>query len=300
MKQTWKAGVVGAGVFGGFHARKYAALSDVELAAVFDPDAARAQALAGELGARAFTELDPFLGAAEDLVTIASPAFTHYAIASHALARGRHVYVEKPLATDIADARLLVQTARAEGLVLAVGHQERVVFRAMRLLDAPEAPLELNAVRRGTPSERNRDVSCVLDLMIHDIDLAIALDPSPVAAIEAEGTADEAGARITFESGGSAKFEASRIAERRERTMRVAFPSGELNIDFLTLDFANTTRFPLNPGFAGTAEGKDPLGTSVSEFVAAVRGGRDRPLVSGADTLRALDAALRIDRILTA
>lgn len=300
MPKTLKAGVAGAGVFGGLHARKYAVLPSVELAAVFDIDAARAGALAAGLGARPFSELDAFMAAAEDLVTVASPAFTHYAVTSHALALGRHVYVEKPLATDLDDARLLVDTARAQKRVLAVGHQERVIFRAMGLLPAPERPLRLEAVRRGVRSDRNLDVSCALDLMIHDIDLAMALNPAPVEKAMARGTPDRGSGRVEFADGCIATFEASRVARQRERTMRVVFPSGELNIDFLTLEFSNTTPFDLNPQFAATPEGRDPLGSSVAEFVAAVRGEAAQPLAPAADTLRALDAALRIDRILTA
>lgn len=303
MRTRLRAGVVGAGVFGGHHARKYASLGGVRLTAVLDPHEERAEALAGPVGAAVFDELAPFLEAV-DLVTVASPASSHFDIASAALAAGKHVYVEKPLADELADAQALVEAAREAGLVLACGHQERAVFRAMGLLDAPERPLRLEAVRRGTPTGRNVDVSCVLDLMVHDIDLALALNPEPVERVTARGAAkvkalaDEARAELELEGGMSAVFEASRTAPRRERTMRVIYPSGEVRIDFLARTFTDTTGFGLNSRFAETADGRDPLGASVAEFVAAARGKAARPLVTAEEAARALEVALEVERAL--
>src|SRR5579875_1163086 len=113
-----KAGVVGAGVFAGFHARKYAELRDVTLAGVYDPDAERARRLAAELGARAFESLPAMLDACH-LVTVASPASTHAQAAEQAIAAGRHVYVEKPLATRVDAGAALVGHAEARRLILA-------------------------------------------------------------------------------------------------------------------------------------------------------------------------------------
>ena len=168
-----KAGVVGAGVFGGYHAHKYASLPGVRLMGVLDADAPRAVALADKLGVTAYTDIDAFL-AQVDVVTVASPASTHAEVARQALNWDRHVYVEKPLALKVADARALVSLARDKGMVLAVGHQERAIFRAMGLLDAPETPVRIEAVRRSSyyPG-RGTDVSCVLDMGIHDLDLAM-------------------------------------------------------------------------------------------------------------------------------
>jgi predicted dehydrogenase len=301
MGKVLRAGVIGAGVFGGHHARKYSSLPGVKLAAVLDPHEERAQALAGPAGAAVFEDLDPFLDAV-DLVAVASPASSHAALAAAALARGRHVYVEKPLADNAEDASALVESARAGGLVLACGHQERAVFRAMGLLNLPERPLRLEAVRRGVFTGRNTDVSCVLDLMIHDIDLAMTFDPAPVQRLTARGRvttgpfADEARAQLLFEDGMVVELEASRIAQRRERTMRLVFPSGELEIDFLSRRFVDRTPFGLKADFAETPDGRDPLGASIAAFVAAVRGKTSRPLVTGEEAARALDVALEVDR----
>ena len=301
MTQTLKAGVVGAGVFGGYHAKKYAELEGVTLVGVFDIDLARAKALAEPLGAKGFDDMDAFL-AAVDAVTVATPAVHHAGAALAALKAGKPVYSEKPLAVTPDDADRMVATAAKAGLPLACGHQERVVFQAMGLLDIPEQPLRLEAVRRGTPSDRNLDVSVVLDLMIHDIDLALTLCAGEPIAVEAEGAVtrstslDWVKAEATFDNGFTAVFDSSRVAEARERTMKVVYPSGEVEIDFLTRAFRNTTPFPLIENFTETPAGKDPLGLSVAGFLAAVRREAPRPVVTGEEAARALDLALAVEQ----
>jgi predicted dehydrogenase len=166
----------------------------------------------------------------------------------------------------------------------------------MGLLDIPEKPLRLEAVRKGTPSIRSKDVSVVLDLMIHDIDLALSLTDAEPLTVEADGDGDEVTAEATFDDGFTAVFTASRRAEARERTMKIVYPSGTLEIDFITRAFTNTTPFPLNEAFTETPAGRDPLGTSVGGFVAAVRGLSPRPVVTGEEAARALDLGLAVEQ----
>jgi hypothetical protein len=298
--QALKAGVVGAGVFGGYHAKKYVELPGVELVAVFDIDLARAQALGEPLGAKAYDDMDAFL-AAVDVVTVATPAVHHAKAALAALKAGKPVYCEKPLAVTPEEADALIAAAVKAGVPLACGHQERVVFQAMGLLDIPEQPTRLESVRRGTPSERSLDVSVVLDLMIHDIDLALALCAADPVAVEGEGEADRGygldwvKVEATFANGFTAVFDSSRVAPARERTMKVVYPSGEVEIDFLARTFRNTTPFPLIEDFTETPAGKDPLGQSVAGFLKAVRGEAPRPVVTGEEAARALDLALAVE-----
>jgi len=294
MTDDLRGGVVGAGVFGGFHAKKYASLDGVTLTAVFDVDLARAQALAGPLGAAAFDDMASFL-AAVDVVTVATPAVFHAGAAQAALAAGKAVYVEKPLATTMADANAILDAASTANVLLACGHQERVVFQAMGLLDIPETPLRLEAVRKGTPSPRNLDVSAVLDLMIHDIDLALALTPAKLVKVTAEGAPDAVRAEATFDDGYEVVLETSRVAAERERTIKITFPSGEVEIDMLTRAFRNTTPYALIEDFTETPAGKDPLGASVGGFLDAVRGRSPRPVVTGEEAAQALDFALKVE-----
>jgi predicted dehydrogenase len=301
MSQPLRAGVAGAGVFGGHHARKYASLPDVELVGVYDRGTGRALALADGLGAPGFVDLEAFLERAE-AVTIAAPAVAHFELAWAALCAGRHVYSEKPLAATLQGARALVAKAAEKDLVLACGHQERAVFAAMGLFEAPERPMRVEAVRRNMHTGRGADVSVVLDLMIHDLDLAVALAGAGATAVEGESVTsrgpfhDRAWAEIVFDGGMTARFEADRDAAERERTMRITYPSGELEIDFLARTFRNDTGFPLNADFETTEAGRDPLGVSVAAFVAACRGEVARPLVTGEEAAAALALALRIEK----
>jgi len=302
MTKTLKAGVAGAGVFGGHHARKYAQSQGVELVGVYDRGTGRALALAQEIGARPFLEgeWDAFIDSI-DVLTIAAPAMAHASLAVRALERGVHVYVEKPLAATIQESEAIIASAEEAGRVLACGHQERIVFREMGLFDAPEKPLRVEAVRKGPWTGRSDDVSVVLDLMIHDLDLALSLGEAPASRVQAtarrvhSALSDHTRAEIDFENGSTALFEASRAAEARERTMRIVYPSGEVAIDFLARTFENGTPFDLNAGFADTPRGKDPLGASVGDFLAAVRGEAARPAVTGREAARALALALAVE-----
>jgi predicted dehydrogenase len=251
--------------------------------------------MAGQYGAEAYGDLDDLLKVA-DIVTVATPATTHAKLALQCLGAGKPVYVEKPLATTLEDADRLIQAAAKAGLVLACGHQERVVSQAMGLLDIPEKPLRLEAVRKGTPSIRSKDVSVVLDLMINDIDLVLSLTDAEPLAVEAEGDGDDIRAEATFEDGFTAVLEAGRNAEARERTMRIVYPSGVVDIDFVTRAFSNTTPFALNEAFTDTPAGRDPLGTSVGGFVDAVRGKAPRPVVTADEAAQALDLALAVEQ----
>jgi predicted dehydrogenase len=304
MAEILHGGVIGAGVFGGHHARKYATLPGTVLSAVIDthhPD--RAAALAMPLGGRAFNDLDAFLEAV-DVVTVATPASVHAEGALAALRAGKHVYVEKPLAISLEDADKIIAEAAKRNLVVACGHQQRVMFQAMGLFDVPEQPLRLEAVRHGPRSERSLDVSTVLDLMIHDLDLALALTDGEPLAVEGEGVVDYSGgwdqarAEVTFDNGFTCVFDASRMAPAQKRTMKLVYPSGELEIDFLTHVFRNTTPYPLNPDYDQTPAAKDQLAASVAGFLAAVRGEAPRPVVTAEEAARALDLALAVERAL--
>lgn len=301
MSTNLRAGVIGAGVFGGYHAKQYAGLGGVDLTCVFDVDLDRAKALAEPLGATPTTDVAEIL-AASDVVTVASPAFTHVGHAVAALNAGKAVYVEKPLAVTLEEADKIIAAAAKAGVVCASGHLERAVFKAMGLLDIPERPLLMECIRNGPPGPRSLDVSVVLDLMIHDLDLGLVLAGGEAVAVEAEGALvlndrlDQVRAEATFENGFTAIFESSRVAAARERRMKVVYPSGEVRIDFVTREFINTTPFQLNPNFQDTVAGKDPLGASIRAFLAAVRGETDRPLATATEGAKALDLALAVEQ----
>ena len=301
MADVLRAGVIGAGVFGGYHATQLSRMPGVELVGVYDHHPAHAEALTGKVGGRVFlTEAE--LIAAVDLVTVATPATVHASSAIAALEAGRALYVEKPVATTPEDADRIVELAAKKGVVAACGFLERAGLAAMGLFDIPEPPRLFEAVRTSSPGHRNLDVSVVLDLMIHDLDLALAISPSDPMAVEADGRRvvnqlfDEVEAEADFDDGFIARFRASRATDQRERTMRVVYPSGEVRVDFIAHTFENTTPFALDPNFEETPAFKDRLHASLAAFVEAVRGERPAPLASVRDGARALDLALAVEQ----
>ncbi len=300
MVETLRAGVVGAGVFGGYHAEKWANLPGARLAAVFDSHPERAEALASRFGGEAFTDFVAFLEAV-DLVSVTSPAVSHGARALQVLRAGKPAYIEKPLAVTLADADAIVGEASKRGLIVACGFSERIAFEAIGLRAADARPSMIEATRLGAPSPRNQDVSVVLDLMIHDIDLALVLAGGAPLTVEAEGTAgatgllDEAWAEITFDSGMVARLRASRVAPAADRTMRIGYPSGEVLIDFVRGELVNGSALDLDAGFATTPGSKDRLAVSLGRFLAAVKGD-GRVLADAQDGARALDLALAVEQ----
>jgi len=296
-----RAGVVGAGVFGGYHAAKYVGLEDVEFVGVFDPVADHAEALCAMHGGQAFESLSDLIERC-DVVTVASPAVFHHDAARRALTAGKAVLVEKPLSATAAEARELVNLASLNDAVLRVGHQERFVFDAMGLFgDLPHIKA-LKAKRMGVPGVRNLDVSVTLDLMIHDIDLALALAGARPDRIEAEmiadrgGLADHVRTTLHFPAGVTAELESSRVADERERVMTIDYETGaQVSVDFIAKRFDNPTGLPLDPDFADTPSAKDSLGANVAAFVNAVRGRGKDCAADGAAGLAAIETALAID-----
>jgi predicted dehydrogenase len=293
-----KAAVIGAGVFGHHHATKYKMLGqqgqDVELFAIADPSPeSRAKAKA-HYGCKTVSDWRELLGKV-DLVSVCSPAVTHAEIVRAFLNAGAHVLVEKPIATTAEEAAELVALARATGKVLTVGHQERFVFARTGLLDIGETPQEITCWRQGPWTGRGDDVSVVLDLMIHDLDLVHTLVPGPIDEVRSEGIieygphADEVFAILHFANGAIAKLETSRIATERKRGLRAVYSDGVVEIDFLTRTVKNTTPRPL-----GALELGDPLGEAVAGFVAAAQAGTDA-LVTPEQAAQALLTALWVE-----
>src|ERR1700744_929276 len=298
-KGPLKVAVIGAGAFGRHHCTKYRHIPGVELYAIADSSAETRRAMVAQHGVLAVVDWRQLLGKV-DLVSICSPAATHAPIVRAFLSAGAHVLVEKPIATTVVEADELVALAQQTGLILTVGHQERFVFARTGLLDQDVAPLEIQCWRRGPWTGRGDDVSAVLDLMIHDLDLVHTLVDSKVVDVKARGItqygphADEVSAAVTFANGTVARLDTSRVAESRKRGLRAVYADGVVEIDFLTREVINTTPRPL-----AALEMGDPLGESVASFVAAVAQG-GQPLVLAEQAAQALETAIRIDEAVEA
>ncbi|MDZ7628112.1 MAG: Gfo/Idh/MocA family oxidoreductase [Parvularculaceae bacterium] len=295
MKSRLKTGIIGAGVFGGYHARKHSENARIDLIGVYDADGVRASALAADNGAHAFATLDALL-AEVDAVTIAAPAPLHFEIAHAALSARKHVYVEKPVALTLGEADTLIALADASRLVLQVGHQERFVLAAMGLPRGDRLPLSLEFGRSGPPTGRGEDVPVALDLMIHDLDLARLFGFARPLRVDAAGSYDETIATLTFEGGRTASFVASRRAADRQRVMKAVYDDGVIDFDFINRTISNNTGASLaaNDFAAGPAALTDPLGVSVDAFAAAILDGK-RTIVDGKAGRGALEWALMIE-----
>lgn len=294
-----KIGVIGAGVFGNYHAAKCAAHPRHDFIGIFDPDHQRVRKAAQRHGTRAYDNCNTLL-ARVDAVIIASIAIHHGPIAVAALKAGCHVLVEKPIANTLEFAQAMVDLAKEKNLVLQVGHQERFVARAIGLDSAPQKPLRINATRFGPRARRGTDVSVTLDLMTHDLDMAMWLMGGRPVAVNGEsirvysGTPDAARAVLTFKDGATARLEASRCEDELKRVMHIDYPDGYVRIDFVNKTFEDTTGYGFNQDFAAHPLAQDSLGAGTSAFTAAVLDGT--PIaVSGQDGLNALEMALKID-----
>ncbi|MBE9603974.1 Gfo/Idh/MocA family oxidoreductase [Acetobacteraceae bacterium H6797] len=237
---TLKLGVLGVGYLGRFHALKAAKGVRHRLIGVADADPARASSVAIETGAPPLT-IDGLI-AASDAVLIASPTRFHAELATKALNAGKHVLVEKPITPTLAEADALIELAAKKNLILQVGHIERFSAGVATLLEAPGAfgrPLYMEATRIAPFRPRGLDVSVVLDLMIHDLDLVMTLANSPLASVDAVGATvfsdhpDIANARLRFANGTVATITASRMALKLERKLRIFGTEGHVSVDFV-------------------------------------------------------------------
>jgi predicted dehydrogenase len=298
-------GLLGAGHFGRFHALKVAASDRAKLVGVCDPHGERAQAVAWEAGSVVLSQ--DALFAASEAVIIAAPADFHFELAGAALRAGKHVLVEKPIAATLSQAADLAELARAKKLVLQVGHLERFSAAHGAVTSRMGKPLYIEAVRIAPFKPRGTDVSVILDLMIHDLDLILALIDAPIDHVDAVGASvasaleDIANARIRFGNGAVATITASRISLKTERKMRIFSQSGYLTVDFaarkLTL-IGRDIGMKL-PGFeefgveqAGW-EDHDALAAEHAAFVASVLDGAAVAVDAEAGK-RALAAALAV------
>jgi predicted dehydrogenase len=305
-----RTAVIGAGYLGRFHAQKYATLPGSRLVAVVDPDPGTRARVGQELGVAALADHRPLLGEV-DAVSIVTPTPLHHPLARDFLSCGAHVLVEKPITSTLEQARDLVALAGTRGLVLQVGHLERFNPAILAVEGLLEKPRFIESNRLAPFKPRGTDVSVVLDLMIHDIDLVQNIVRAPVTSIDAVGAPvfteeiDIANARLRFADGCVADVTASRISMKTERKLRIFQADTYLSVDLqqkvLTLVRKGATvsagEVPQVAIDERSFDQGDALRDEIASFLEAVVTGR-RPVVSGEDGLRALETAIRIGELL--
>lgn len=304
-----RTAVIGVGYLGRFHAQKYAQLAGSKLVAVVDANADAAAKVGAELGVPALQDYRAILDQV-DAVSLAVPTPLHHAIGRELLDRGIHLLIEKPIATTVAEARELVALARTRGCVLQVGHLERFNPAIVAAADRLKTPRFVESHRLAPFKQRGTDVSVVLDLMIHDIDLIQELVGTPIESIDAvgapifSGEIDIVNARIRFQGGCVANTTASRISLKQERKIRIFQDDAYLSIDLqqkiLTVIRKKDAAPVESPAQVSIEEESfeqgDALLAEIEAFLRAVRE-KSAPVVTGEDGLRALETAMRITEL---
>lgn len=303
--------LVGAGVMGSNHARVLAQFRDARLAWVVDPDRERADIVAAAYGARAAGSVEEILGTV-DAAILATPTAQHAQQGVALLNGGAHLLVEKPIAGSLADANALVSSAAAAERVLQVGHVERFNPAVLELDSIVDAPIHLSFQRVGPFSPRVSD-GVILDLMIHDLDLARSIARSEVAEVQSVARAtrsdseDIATALLTFENGVTAALTASRVGQTKIREITITQQANFVAVDLLrqalTIHRVDHAEFLSGQGSTYRQTGVvevpflenrgEPLALELAHFLSCVTEGTT-PRVSGADGVAALDLAMRV------
>ncbi len=308
MPDLIKVAVVGVGHLGKWHAQKYASAEDCELVAVVDTDEAIAGQFAAQYDCQAVTDYHDVIGKV-DAISLVVPTSHHYKIGREFLEAGIHCLIEKPVTETTDEADELIKLAAQQELVLQVGHIERFNAVMAGVRQQIHRPQFIESTRLAPFNQRANDVSVILDLMIHDIDIILDLVDSPIQRISASGisvltdTVDIANARVEFENHCVANVTASRISQKLERKLRIFQKDAYLSADLQNRVLAVNRKLVDAP--AGDPNGieheefsyddNDALNLEVLDFIEAIRSGK-APAVTGSDGKRALQTAIDITR----
>ena len=308
-----RVGVIGVGYLGKFHAEKYSRMDNVQLMGVVDVDHALAKEVAVRFDTRAFADYQDLIGHV-DAVSIVVPTEDHFSVAAKCLNHDLDVLIEKPMTATLEQADELIKIAESRGRIMQIGHLERFNPAVIALKDIVHKPMFIEAHRLSIFKERSTDVSVVLDLMIHDIDIIMNIVKSKIKSIHAAGApvicehADIANVRLEFESGCVANVTASRISTKNQRKIRMFQKDAYVSVDFTTRDITIIRRDEsisddLIPGMdirQLSFSESDALEDELSSYIQAVST-RQNPVVSGNAGRKALKVALSItDQINTA
>jgi predicted dehydrogenase len=233
-----KIGIFGAGHLGKIHIQQWKEIAGIELVGFFDPNDENANSTIEQYQIKRFADATELLNLC-DAVDIVTTTIYHYEIAKSALLLGKHIFVEKPFTNTLAEAQELIKLVKEANVKCQIGHVERFNPALLALGDMPIQPMFIESHRLSTFNPRGTDVSVILDLMIHDIDIILHLVKSPVKRISASGVAvmsetpDIANARIEFDNGCVANLTSSRISLKRMRKMRLFQRDAYISVDFL-------------------------------------------------------------------
>ena len=303
MGKIIRAGVIGVGYLGRFHAQKYAALENVELVGVADTNKEQGEKVAEECSCEYFHDYNDLLKKV-DAVSIVVPTSLHHSVGKDCLAANVDILMEKPVTVTLEEADELIALAEEKSLIFQVGHLERFNPAVQAMESFLTQPVFIESNRISVFKNRGVDVDVVLDLMIHDIDIILNIVNSPLKQIHTVGapvvtpTTDIANARLIFENGATANVTVSRISRSNVRRMRIFQPGSYINVDFATREMTTIrlkeelteSGMPEQDIQVTTFEDGDALKAEIIHFIDNVRH-RTRPSVSGHEGRRALAVA---------
>ena len=298
-----KVAVIGVGYLGKFHAEKYKINKKVDLVGVVDSNKERRTEVSKKLNVLEFSNYKEVLSKV-DAVSIAVPTNLHYEIGKIFLENGKHVLLEKPFTSTLAQAKTLGKIADSKKIILQIGHLERFNKAFLKLENIIQRPLFIECNRISPFKIRGTEVDVIMDLMIHDLDIILKLNKSNIKNIQAKGIkvltnkADIANARITFENGCICNLSSSRISEKVERKTRIFQKNAYFSIDYQT-NRLNTYTKESNKSVQSIKrksyqyENNDSLKKEIESFIDCVKS-KKSPIVSSKDGINALKYALQI------
>lgn len=298
-----RTAVIGAGFMGQPHCKAYASLSGTEFSGIYDTDAQRASEVSSKYGVKYFSSVQELIRSA-DAVSIAVPTIMHYELCMECLDSDKHLLIEKPIAATIDQARGIVARLQESPAVAAVGYIERfnpVVIKFLEILGGRRVKL-FEAVRSAPRVDRANDVSAVFDLMIHDIDIALAAistQPKKVMAVGekiASSVFNKAAAEVVFPGGERAILSTDKTAPEKVRKIKAVCDGLTVEADLLkkTVKHNSAGNFVVEP-----VEGPEPIKEEIKDFIEAVKGIK-QPRVSAKDSLRSFELAWEIEEKLRA
>jgi predicted dehydrogenase len=311
-----KIGVFGVGHLGKFHLNNWREINDITVVGFYDPDDQAAAEVSEKYGLKRFTDADELV-ANSDAIDVVAPTNFHFPVCEKAIRKGKHVFVEKPLANTMDEARQLVKLAKEAGIKFQVGHVERFNPAFLAIKDMPLNPMFIEVHRLAQFNPRGTEVSVILDLMIHDIDIILSIVKSDVKSISASGvgvmteTPDIANVRIEFDNGCVANLTSSRISMKKMRKIRLFQKDAYIGIDFLNKkteiiklkDSTDPNVFAFDiqtPSGKKTIAVSNPVIPEVNAIKKELEEFRDaivhntKPVVSEMDGLLAMDVAHQI------
>ena len=294
-----RVGIIGVGYLGTQHARILSYLEEAELEAVADVDFQKALQIGNRHGVRYFQDYEEMIDDI-DAAVVATDTSAHFSVSMSLLKQGKHVLVEKPITATVEQGEQLVEAATKNNLIFQVGHLERFNPAVEAVENMISEPKFIEVQRLGSFSARSLDIDVVLDLMIHDLDIILALIKDEVVAIKSSGIhvvsekTDIASARLEFKSGCVATLTASRVHQGKVRKLRIFEPTSYYSIDYIDQE---VKVFPLDGRQTDIKtlkiQKEEPLKRELKNFLACIETGKNTK-VSGAEGLRALRLAYNV------